>query len=133
MKNLTASDRSSLIKLASTLPRGDETRKAILAGLSKTSAVQLVDTLVGRWITKNYAQLGRNNQIGKLNVLIIRQRVTAYIGQEMGQPNIGSISAAPTAKGWKVNSSGGIGKASKPILTDAEMTHILDLLLASTK
>lgn len=33
MKNLTASDRESLIKLASSLPQGDETRKAILAGL----------------------------------------------------------------------------------------------------
>lgn len=33
MKNLTASDRSSLIKLASSLPKGDETRKAILSGL----------------------------------------------------------------------------------------------------
>ncbi len=31
MKTLTASDRSSLIKLASSLPQGDETRKAILA------------------------------------------------------------------------------------------------------
>lgn len=36
MKNLTASDRTALIKLASELPQGDETRKAILAGL-KTS------------------------------------------------------------------------------------------------
>lgn len=33
MANLTASDRSSLIKLASSLPAGDQTRKAILAGL----------------------------------------------------------------------------------------------------
>ncbi len=33
MKTLTASDRSSLIKLASSLPQGDETRKAILSGL----------------------------------------------------------------------------------------------------
>ena len=33
MKTLTASDRESLIKLASSLPQGDETRKAILAGL----------------------------------------------------------------------------------------------------
>lgn len=35
MKSITASDRSSLIKLARTLPQGDETRKAILAGLKK--------------------------------------------------------------------------------------------------
>ena len=35
-RNLTASDRSRLIKLASTLPTGSPERKAILAGLSKT-------------------------------------------------------------------------------------------------
>lgn len=34
MKTLTSSDRESLVRLASGLPKGDETRKAILAGLS---------------------------------------------------------------------------------------------------
>lgn len=40
MRTLTASDRNTLIKLASELPKGDETRKAILAGLQavKTAA-----------------------------------------------------------------------------------------------
>ena len=32
--NLTATDRSALIRLASTLPKGSEERKAILAGLN---------------------------------------------------------------------------------------------------
>ena len=36
-RTLTASDRSSLIRLASELPVGDAKRKAILAGLSKAS------------------------------------------------------------------------------------------------
>ena len=36
MKSLTASDRKTLIRLASTLPVGDETRKAILTGLAQT-------------------------------------------------------------------------------------------------
>ena len=35
-RNLTASDRSALLKLASTMPVGSPERKAILAGLSKT-------------------------------------------------------------------------------------------------
>ena len=35
MRNLTASDRSSLIRLAASLPVGDENRRAILAGLSQ--------------------------------------------------------------------------------------------------
>lgn len=34
---ITASDRNALIKLASSLPKGDDTRKAILAGLKKTA------------------------------------------------------------------------------------------------
>ncbi len=33
MKNLTVSDKNTLIKLASSLPAGDPSRKAILAGL----------------------------------------------------------------------------------------------------
>ena len=35
--NLTASDRKALIRLASSLPQGSDERKAILAGLKKTS------------------------------------------------------------------------------------------------
>ena len=35
-RSLTASDRASLVKLASSLPSGSAERKAILAGLSKT-------------------------------------------------------------------------------------------------
>ena len=37
-RTLTASDRASLIRLASSLPTGSPERKAILAGLSKTSS-----------------------------------------------------------------------------------------------
>lgn len=37
-RSLTASDRSILIRLASSLPAGSAERKAILAGLSKNSA-----------------------------------------------------------------------------------------------
>jgi len=35
-RSLSASDRSALIRLASTLPKGSPERKAILSGLSKT-------------------------------------------------------------------------------------------------
>jgi len=37
MRNLTASDRAALIRLASTLPVGDENRRAILAGLARVA------------------------------------------------------------------------------------------------
>ena len=37
-RNLTAQDRSSLVKLASSLPKGSPERKAILAGLGKVGS-----------------------------------------------------------------------------------------------
>ncbi len=43
MRTLTASDRDSLIKLASSLPKGDETRKAILTGLSQQKIAAMSD------------------------------------------------------------------------------------------
>ena len=44
-RTLTASDRSSLIRLASTLPAGSAERKAILAGLSKSAGTKELDLL----------------------------------------------------------------------------------------
>jgi len=41
MKNFTASDRKSLIRLASSLPKGDKSRRAILAGLSKVAGIKV--------------------------------------------------------------------------------------------
>ena len=38
-RNLTASDRSALFRLASTLPKGSPERKAILKGLSKSASM----------------------------------------------------------------------------------------------
>jgi hypothetical protein len=38
VRNLTASDKSALIKLASRLPAGDKTRRVILAGLNKSAS-----------------------------------------------------------------------------------------------
>ena len=45
MKSLTASDRKSLIRLAASLPKGDKSRRAILAGLKQVK-VAASDTLV---------------------------------------------------------------------------------------
>ena len=48
MNKLSSSDRSSLIRLASSLPAGDQTRKAILAGLQKTSSLTLPKSVLQR-------------------------------------------------------------------------------------
>ena len=45
MKNPTASDRASLIKLASSLPVGDRNRRVILSSLKKTA----FSLYQGRW------------------------------------------------------------------------------------
>lgn len=37
-RTLTATDRSTLLKLARSLPKGDETRRAVLAGLKEAGA-----------------------------------------------------------------------------------------------
>jgi hypothetical protein len=44
-RNITASDRSALIRLASTLPVGSEERKAILAGLNVSHPAEFLRSL----------------------------------------------------------------------------------------
>ena len=51
-KSLTAADRKSLIRLASALPTGDDTRRAILAGLSKTAGEPNVQTAIKQVVGK---------------------------------------------------------------------------------
>lgn len=46
MKNLTASDRKNLIRLASSLPKGDKGRSAILGGLAQTKTAASLDAWV---------------------------------------------------------------------------------------
>ncbi len=45
MKKFSSSDRANLIRLAASLPKGDETRRAILAGLKKASRILVLEGL----------------------------------------------------------------------------------------
>jgi len=67
MRNLTASDRSTLIKLASSLPAGSPERKAILASLGKTAnhSSVLADSLKKKWRNVTYDP---NQNQGKANL-----------------------------------------------------------------
>lgn len=47
--NLTASDRSSLLKLASSLPVGDEDRRAILSGLKTAAKMSPAEVELEPW------------------------------------------------------------------------------------
>lgn len=53
-RTLTAKDRSSLLRLASSLPKGDAFRRSILSGLSKVSSDEINVTGSGRdeWAEK---------------------------------------------------------------------------------
>ncbi len=53
MKKLSASDKSSLIRLASSLPAGSEERRAILAGLVEASSGSVAVAAFKSWINKN--------------------------------------------------------------------------------
>jgi hypothetical protein len=54
---LTASDRSSLIKLASSLPKGSEERRVILLGLSKAAVSGMNDAWSG-WLKYSLKDIG---------------------------------------------------------------------------
>jgi hypothetical protein len=74
-KSLTAADRSSLIKLASSLEKGSEERKAILAGLAKVS-------YLGAWAER----IGLKGRYGVLQVLNTGEDWISYISPgPMGQ------------------------------------------------
>jgi hypothetical protein len=64
MNSLTASDRNSLIKLAASLPQGDETRRAVLAGL-KFSAPKIKPDLHPLVSQGNYPMVTLGDEVIK--------------------------------------------------------------------
>ena len=69
MKNLTSSDRKSLIRLAASLPKGSEERRAILAGLNKKGKLKLVPNQPPTWmegVKKSYTVLREGERIGEI-------------------------------------------------------------------
>lgn len=78
-KTLTATDRKALIKLASLLPVGSPERKAILAGLEKTSSRMGVELFTSFVDTKKFLNtlraLGTDQQSQKLLEQVQRELV----------------------------------------------------------
>ncbi len=67
-RNITASDRKSLIRLASTMPKGSPERKAILAGLSRSARMAWSSDSGPEWFRaflKGYAKWGGGRVRGK--------------------------------------------------------------------
>ena len=68
-RSLTAADRSALIRLASTLPKGSEERRAILASLDKKRPLKLVPNQPPMWMSdvkKSYTVLRDGARIGEI-------------------------------------------------------------------
>jgi len=84
-KTLTAADRKALIRLASTMPVGSGERKAILAGLSKTSAQQdLSDYKVGDKVRYKY------NGVGKVTEVTSKGLSIEWPNGDESHPSVGS-------------------------------------------
>ena len=84
-KTLTATDRSALIRLASTLPAGTQERRAILAGLSKIASdvYRVESALFGKGLASGFLNgmlsLSRDNS-GKVDEKLARPKPDAYGG-----------------------------------------------------
>lgn len=61
MNKLSSIDRTALIRLAASLPKGDESRRAILAGLEKLSAWQNYNTIGPRRFLTNLMEILENS------------------------------------------------------------------------
>ncbi len=75
MNKISSQDRASLIKIASALPAGDLARKAILAGLSKTSTTS--NSLTNFVSQRISALLGINGK--DVGVFFMRGELVAFI------------------------------------------------------
>ena len=72
MKNLIASDRKSLIRLASSLPKGDKSRRAILSGLEKKAVMAEDDR--GNEYTAEELERNAKNTIKELESLLKKSK-----------------------------------------------------------
>ena len=84
-RNLTASDRKTLIKLASTLPKGSPERKAVLAGLGRMASTR---TAASETIKPRFKVALTDIQSNGDRSLRVKGRMT-------GQNNIGVEDATP--------------------------------------
>ena len=118
-RTLTAADRSRLIRLASTMEKGSEERKAILAGLSKSAATRYEHN--GE--LKTLAQLARE-AIGKDVFLDSRGRSNYNILMDRSGDSASVFKVSPSQ--WK--------KLRLPDLTPPRIQEkVLDMHLTKLK
>lgn len=82
MRSLTASDRSSLIRLASSLPTGSEERRAIIAGLA---TAQIQNEVADKSAQDKTALPALLSTVGR-----IRDLIDSYLGAGGNGPELAS-------------------------------------------
>ncbi len=149
MKTLTASDRESLIKLASSMPKGDETRKAILAGLSNKIAFGKTKVILHRGRVFDYDVdemeefLDENGQVKPLyhdadnlpkwlHEAGASKMMVEYPGGQLGWAQNPHCRKFPGG-GWSINGPGGWVQVSKIIQNIIDGDRMVTLNLRSDK
>ena len=99
MNKISAQDRSNLIRLASSLPVGDENRRAILAGLVKLAAPYKHDSSTSGGNRCRNQSCGGNGAPGKKNVYNLLKNY----GWHKGKKSDPQKSMAGYMKWWREN------------------------------
>ena len=74
MNKISSTERASLIKLAASLPEGDETRRAILAGLQKVGIEFATKDALDKYL-KEHPKADSKNHSVKKNKGVVRKDV----------------------------------------------------------
>ena len=99
MNKISSQDRSALIRLASTLPEGDETRRAILAGLTKLAAPYKHDSTTSDGKRCRNQSCGGKGKPGKKNVY----NLLAEYGDHVGTDHDPQANMAGYMEWWREN------------------------------
>ena len=115
-RTLTAQDRSSLIRLASDLPKGSPERKAILAGLKKASYMTSdLEEAARRGDPKNFAKLlfeehdedssfVLDSMLGELQEVLGGENPQSFrraVDTELGKLNSGEVDSLIDSSPWR--------------------------------
>ena len=103
MKNLTASDRTALLNLATALPKGSEERRAILAGLKAAAQQDPKDYKVGDKVLW-HAMAGK----GTVTEVTPKGLSIEWPNGDVSHPSVGS---AMLSKGRGISKASGLAKA----------------------
>ena len=93
-RTITASDRSALIRLASSLPAGSPQRKAILAGLVQTKQASGEFNIPGRHVrglesstSRSSSERGSQNRSGSNYRMELFEEVEAFVERLQKEPD----------------------------------------------